>query len=226
MNIFDRINGWIHNVEFSVVNLVSTIAPWLAPLAPAYLSYNHMLNILHFPVEIAISIALVVEMLGLSTISTSLMFWNHNRRYSADKNKVPVIIPIFSFLFYLAIVLTVNVMLEINQTGSAIVWSKAFLTLLTIPAAVTLAVRAMHKEVQEGLKKPKKEVSGNLPKLSENLPPHSLDWRTLDHSDKMNVSTYSVRQVVETYGVSERTARNWKVQAEKYADEYVYSQQK
>lgn len=158
MNIFDRINDWIQSVEFSLVNLVSTVAPWLAPLAPAYLSYYHMRDYLLFPNWVALSIAGVVEMLGLSTISTSLMFWNHNRRYSADKNKVPISVPVFSFLFYLGIVMTVNVMLEVSQTGTAVVLAKALLTLLTVPAAVTLAVRSMHREIREGLKKPARSI--------------------------------------------------------------------
>lgn len=225
-NFFDALNDWIREVEFSLVNLVSTVAPWLAPLAPAYLSFTHMNEFLNFPLWVSFSIAGVVEMLGLSTISTALMFWNHNRRYSADRNKVPISVPIISFLFYLGIVLTVNVLLEINQDGVALVVAKALLTLLTIPAAVTLAVRTMHQELKEGLKAPKKEVSGNLPKVSEILPPHSLDWRNLNHSDRMKVSVCSVKEVVDEFSVSERTARNWKDQATKYAEKYVYSEKK
>lgn len=226
-NFFDALNDWIREVEFSLVNLVSTVAPWLAPLAPAYLSFTHMNKFLDFPLWVSFSIAGVVEMLGLSTISTALMFWNHNRRYSADKNKVPVFVPIISFLFYLGIVLTVNVLLEVNQDGMALVAAKALLTLLTIPAAATLAIRTMHQELKEGLKSPKKEISGNLPKVTDNFPPHSLDWRNLSHEAKLYASSHSVKEIIEEYeGVSERTARNWKDNAIKYANEYVYSEKK
>jgi hypothetical protein len=117
-------------------------------------------------------------------------------------------------------------MLEISPTGSAVIWSKAFLTLLTIPAAITLAVRAMHKEMQEGLKKPKKEVSvGNFPKVSENLPT-SRDWRHVAHDDRMRISTMSLPEVVSTYRISERTARNWKENAVEYAQSFVYGENK
>jgi len=222
LNIFDRINDWIQNVEYSLVNLVSTVAPWLAPLAPAYLSYYHMRDFLEFPVWISLAIAGVVEMLGLSTISTSLDFWNHNRRYSADKNKVPLVIPVFSFFFYLGIVLTVNVMLEINPT--AVVFSKALLTLLTIPAAVTLAVRTMHREIREGLKKPTKKKSGNLPEISGNLPQYK-DWRNVPHDDRMKIATMSPKEITSEYSVSARTARNWQNQAVEYAQEFVYGEE-
>ena len=42
MNVFDAINRWINSVEGSVVNLISAIAPWFAPLAPAYMAYQGM----------------------------------------------------------------------------------------------------------------------------------------------------------------------------------------
>lgn len=223
MNIFDRINKWIEDVEYSVVNVISSIAPWLAPLAPAYLSYFHMRNILEFPVWVSLSIAGVVEMLGLSTISTFLEFWNHNRHYSADKNKVPVLIPVFSFFFYLGIVLTVNVMLEVSPNGNAPIMAKAFLTLLTVPAAATLAVRVMHRDIRDGLKKPLKSHENKIPEISGNLP-RSADWRTVPHQDRMKISTMTPKMISQGYAVSERTARNWKENALEYAQEFVYGE--
>jgi hypothetical protein len=153
-NIFERINNWIQNVEFSLVNFISIVAPWLAPLAPAFLSFKHMREILEYPLWVSLALAGVVEMLGLSTISTTLTFWNHNRRYSADRNKVPLFIPILSFLFYLFVIMAMNVMLEANPSPGTIVIVNALLTLLTIPAALTLAVRTMHQEMITGLKRP------------------------------------------------------------------------
>jgi hypothetical protein len=162
-NIFDQINSWIQDVEYSIVNLVSSIAPWLAPLAPAYMSYSHMQEYLNFPVWVSFSVASVVEMLGLATVSTTLTFWNHNRRYSSHKNRVPITIPILTFLFYLGIVMTVNVLIDAYISGfDVIVLSRALLTLLTVPAAITVSVRNVLKDVQKGLKKPKSERSKNV----------------------------------------------------------------
>lgn len=224
MKFLEWLNDLIQEAEFSIVNLISTVAPWLAPLAPAYMSFNHMIGPLGFPLWVSFSLACVVEMLGLSTISTSLMFWNHNRKYSVEKNKVPVWIPVLSFLFYLTIVLTVNVLMDVNPEADVL--AKLFLTLMTIPAAVTLAVRAMHKDILQKLRKPGKKTSHDLPEISGNLPePAFTDWRLVPHEDRMKISSMSTKQVVEGYGVTERTARNWRKDALVYAHNYVYNQE-
>jgi len=44
--------------------------PWLAPLAPAYMTYRHMVEFLVFPKPIALAIAALVEILGFGTVST------------------------------------------------------------------------------------------------------------------------------------------------------------
>ena len=223
-NVFDRVNSWIRDMEYSIVNLVSSIAPWLAPVIPAYLSYSHMIAFLEFPVWVSFIGAVVVEVLGLTTVHTVINFWNHNRKYSADKNKVPVGISIWTFVFYLGIVLTVNVMSEAAQFGfSVVVVAQALLTLMTIPAAITISIRGVLKEIKDDLKKPRTGGKKNLQQNSKSGEEYS-DWRTLPHDDRMKVSTLSVKQISASYGVPDRTARNWKENAIKHAEQYVYGE--
>lgn len=152
--MFDQLNAAIRNSEASLVNLLSALAPWAAPLAPAYMSFTHMTQTLGYPIPIAWAVAIVVEVLGLSAISTIIAFWSYNRRYKAEYRKAPVWIAISSFVVYLAIVLVVNVVLDASQitdSGLSHAWvtlaAKALLTLLSVPAAVILAVRTQHKEL-------------------------------------------------------------------------------
>ena len=229
-NVFDRINNWIRGIESSVVNMVSSVVPWLAPLPPAYMSYTHMVTSLEFPNWIAITTAGLVEGLGFATISTSVDFWNHNRKYSADKNRVPLFVPVLSFFFYLGVILTMNVLLEWNPTRPVIVLSKAFLTLLTIPGGVTLAVRNMHQNVEYSVSvaKVKRKLGiggkgGKLPQNTENVP-DPRDWRNVAHEDRMKVAAMSPMQISKEYGVTPRTARNWLPKAKLHAENYVYSQ--
>jgi CRP-like cAMP-binding protein len=154
MNVFDRINDSIRNTEASLVNLLSAIAPWGAPLAPAYMAFHGMVDRLGFSLPVALVLAGVIEILGLATVSTAIQFWQHNRRQSAEYRRMPVIVPAGMFAFYLAVVVTVNVLLELpipDQYHIPVI-ARALLTFLSIPAAVTLAIRTQYAELQREIK--------------------------------------------------------------------------
>ena len=140
-NFFDRANRLIQNTEYSAVNLISSIAPWLAPLPVAFMTMTNMSDKLFFPSWISGATAATVEILGISAINTALLFSTHNRRYKADKNRVSLAIPIIAGVVYILIVLTVNVLLETTNPYAPMI-ARALLTLLSVPAALILAVRA------------------------------------------------------------------------------------
>jgi hypothetical protein len=217
LNIFDKANGYIRDTEASVVNLLSAIAPWGAPLAPAFMSYGGMVNTLNFPVWVALIIAGVIEILGLATVHTTIVFWQHNRRYKADMRKMPTALAGSMFGLYLVVILTVNVLMEafISWPGMPIV-ARALLSLLTVPAAITMVIRTQHTELLHEIrgksagklsesssgKKTERKVSENLPQLT--------DWRSLPAEDRLLIRSLNTAQIVQQYGVSERTARNWR----------------
>jgi len=170
VNIFDQANKWVRSTESSFVNLVSAIAPWAAPLAPAYMSYTHMIDYLGFPEWIAMAVALVVEALGLSTINTSVAFWMHNKRYKLDAKRAPVFAAVFSFVSYLLIILTLNVMIEwFPEAREVKIIAKGLLTLLSIPAAITMAIRTQHHDLIQEIYNDKQErkAQKNTPVLYE-----------------------------------------------------------
>lgn len=145
-NIFDRLNFAIRGFEGSLVNFLSTITPWLAPLIPAYMTYIHVKTYLDFPEWVAWAAGITVEFLGLTTVSTTLTFWTHNQRYKQGVKRVPVIIPLFTFVFYLFTIITINVLLDVYQ-DRAVIAVRALLTLLSVPAAVIIATRRQHGEI-------------------------------------------------------------------------------
>lgn len=150
-NVFDSINNWIRGTESSIVNFLSAIAPWGAPLPAAYMSYQHMMGILHFENWVAFPAAAVIEILGFSTVSTAMSFWVHNQRNKDGKDKAPIWVVLVAFAFYLGIVITMNVAIDAN-TGTeneklAIIIVRALLTLMSIPAALVMAVRTQHNEL-------------------------------------------------------------------------------
>jgi hypothetical protein len=147
-NFFDKLNDGIRNVETSFVNFISAVAPWMAPLSPAYMTYDHAVKALGFPVWVALPVAIVVEILGFSAISTFVTFWFFNRRNKAEVKKAPTGWVIFAFIFYLALIVTSNILLDAYHNAE---WAKtavrALFTLQTIPAAVIVVARAGHKSL-------------------------------------------------------------------------------
>jgi hypothetical protein len=148
MNGFEKINEWIRGTETSFVNLISAIAPWLAPVAPAYMTFEHAVGTLNFPLWVAVPVAIVVEILGFSAVSTLMTFLFFNRRNRANAKKAPTEWVLFAFAFYLALILTSNVVLDASHNSeNAIIVVKALYTLQTIPAATIVLARVGHKQL-------------------------------------------------------------------------------
>jgi hypothetical protein len=68
----------IGHFEAVAIDTVSALAPWLAPIIPAFLTYTHMQGSLNYPQWVAFVGALVVEFIGLAAIYTATQFWDYN----------------------------------------------------------------------------------------------------------------------------------------------------
>lgn len=128
--------------ENLLIDIVASYSPWIAPLVPAYMTYQNMVTHLEFPIWAAWSAAICVETLGLSSIQTAVSFWQWNDAKQKADPKAPVVLAILTGGFYLATVLTVNAMLD-NSPGVYRL-SKALLSSLSVCAGVILALRAGH----------------------------------------------------------------------------------
>lgn len=148
MNLFDRINHAIRGLESNLVNAVSALAPWGAPLVPAMLTFWNTSENLGFPYWLAFTSAFVVEALGLSSVRTTLDFIAHNRRYKASYKRMPIIWPVLAFAFYLVLILSVNVSLDWYAMTPQQLIALGGLTLMTIPAALILGVRSLHADLE------------------------------------------------------------------------------
>lgn len=146
-NFFDKATRWVNSFEDSFVNFVSVVIPWMVPLIPAYILYTHLRTDLGWDRFWAFIAGAVVEGLGLATVNTYFRFERHNRRYRDQKNKMPVWVVILAYLWYLAIVLFVNVVFDIRAgvDWTRIVAILAFST-LSLPASALISVRGMFSE--------------------------------------------------------------------------------
>lgn len=215
MNFFDKLNSWIRGTEASLVNFLSAFVPWLAPLAPAYLSYRHMTEDLGFPIWVSLAVAFVVEGLGLSTVSTAMAFWSHNKKYTSDQRRAPVIVPVAAFTMYLVTIVTLNVLMEVAKipaVGWDVQWVRVgayfLLAMLSVPAAVTLATRTQHKELIDGMAREREERKEERARANKSEQNRSTDVRP-------NMDTeHSKTQAVYDWLTVTNRERHWKSEAE------------
>jgi hypothetical protein len=229
-DFFDRLNNWIRNTESSIVNFLSSFAPWLAPIIPAYMTYSHASGVLEFPIAVAVPAALVVEILGFSAVSTFLAFWFYNRRNVAGTKRAPIEVVIIAFVFYLALIVVSNVLLDATKgtewSGWAVVAVRALYTLQTIPAALIVAVRTQHRELLSEIAKEKLEkLSSKQVELSKNVPEDDgknlesskkvPDWRrqNFTHEQKQTMAGWTpdqMRSYAMESGFTYKTLSNWR----------------
>lgn len=161
---FVALKALIAYLESSAIDLVSATTPWLAPVIPASQTYLHAINSLKYSEPIAFVAALAVEFLGLAAVSTAVEFWNYNDALSArkaarvqllkgeDKKRAkerrvvgaPFKLAAGSGLFYIAVILTVNVLLDWGKPFPQVA-ANVLLSLLAVPAAVIIAIRSQHR---------------------------------------------------------------------------------
>ncbi len=207
-NVFDKFNGWIDNTEGSIINFLTAIAPWGAPTPPAYMTYVHSMGVLNFPPAIAFIVAMVVEILGLATVSTGIKFWKYNQKNkrSSEYRRAPVEVVIGAFFFYLSVIILSNVVLDATgyfwpqYTNWAIVGVKALFTLLTVPAALIISVRQQHRDVLDEIQQAR-ELKPQIPVVVETSKtfrtgrPSILKDKVFDYMDRI----YGEEKRVPTY---------------------------
>lgn len=154
--------------EQNLIDNVARFVPWLAPGIPAAFAYINSTNVLLVEWYIAVLIALTVEGLGLASVHTALSLVEYTKTHSKNQPKAESYIMIGMALFYLAIVVMVNIILDLQHPIQIII-AKALLSLVSIPAAVTLSIRQLHKTrlANEAEHKAEKTAQGKLGALTK-----------------------------------------------------------
>lgn len=152
-NLFSFLADVLNGAERSFLDLLSVAVPYAVPVIPAYLTYFHTMKQMGFPDWVAGTAAFVVEVLGLASVSTAIRFWRHNQRYKNAINKAPFKLAIAVYVFYIIIVITVNVILEIvaAERGGWIILSIALFSLLSFPSGVLISIRTQYGEMLEDI---------------------------------------------------------------------------
>lgn len=149
--IFGTIHGIALVFEGTAIETAAALLPWLTPLAPASIVYGRLIEKFGFASWQSFVTALVLEGLGLASIHTTLLFWNHNRKYTSEKNHVPLWIPVAVFIFYLIALVSISTLSEFpidrNDPNSIIRIIVIFcISLLSAPGLIIVGVRSLHKD--------------------------------------------------------------------------------
>ncbi len=146
---FSWFSETINGAERSVLDALSSIVPYTTASIPAYLTYVHTSTQMDFPNYIAVLAAFTVEVLGVTSVSTAIRFWQWNKNH--QKDTAPFWLAFLTYVFYIVITLSVNVILEIYTAVRApsVIWAIGLFSLLSIPSGVLISVRAQFGEMLE-----------------------------------------------------------------------------
>jgi hypothetical protein len=172
---FTFVSELIGGAENSFLDLLCMVVPYAVPIIPAYLTYQHTIDLMNFPQWVAFTTAFVVETLGMASVATAIKFWGYNRHYKRIENKAPLGLAVSVYVVYVVIVVMVNVILEIvsaTRTG-AVITAIGMFSLLSFPSSVLVAIRAQFREILIA----KKEAKENPKQPKEYRPKHASDHR-------------------------------------------------
>jgi hypothetical protein len=105
----DVVFDWFSSI---VGNIASNIAPLLAGILPAYMTWHHIDTVLQYPEWVAWAGAGLVEFLGLGAGQEIMEVWSHNRKYKDAKAKMPFLNSGAAAAWYILIMVVFNVILE------------------------------------------------------------------------------------------------------------------
>ncbi len=150
-SFFSMVSETINGGERAFLDALSAIVPYTTAGIPAYLTYDHTYNQMGFPLYIAVLSAFTVEVLGVTSVSTAIRFFQWNKNHTNEKDKAPFWLAVATYAFYILITLSVNVILEVfaGDRSPAVIWAIGLFSLLSLPSGVLISVRAQFGEMLE-----------------------------------------------------------------------------
>jgi hypothetical protein len=137
----------MENNEKSLVKLIARLSPWLAPLPSGYFVARASISHLDLPLIIGISIGIIIEFLGISSVHTWLWLadWNSNKRKSDPE--APTEVAVFLGAIYLCATVGLTVVLEVVPALST--YSPILFPALAIVGAINLVLISQqeHREL-------------------------------------------------------------------------------
>lgn len=145
----DKVRESFSEIENSLVDGIASIGPWITPLPSAVLVANAVVKDLHWIPALGWVTAAIIESLGLTTVSTSLLLWDYNVSKRKTDPGAPFLLAASLVGVYLVSTIGLTVFLDIfPELGR---YAPALFPLLALVGAVNLALRSGHRRRLSGI---------------------------------------------------------------------------
>lgn len=164
----------LDNAERLAIVIVSRIAPWAAPLAPAYLVARATAEHFDAPVYVAVAVAVTVEAVGIAATHITMEMYQYNQTRRKSDPRAPFDVGLAASVSYFFIGITLTVLLELFP--ELIIVAPASFFLLAVVAYVTLALMSGHARRLESIREVKAEQREKRNKSGTEAEPSSGSW--------------------------------------------------
>jgi hypothetical protein len=145
----NKVRDSISEIENGLVDGIAAIGPWITPLPSAVLVANAVVKDLHWIPALGWITAVIIESLGLTTVSTSLLLWDYNVGKRKTDPGAPFLLAASLVGVYLFSAIGLTVFLDIfPELGR---YAPALFPLLALVGAVNLALRSGHRRRLSGI---------------------------------------------------------------------------
>ena len=145
----------IDNAERLAIVIVSRIAPWAAPLAPAYLVARATADHFRAPIAVAVAVAVTVEAVGIASTHITMEMHQYNQTRRKSDPEAPFSVGMLASISYFFIGITLTVLLELFP--EMIIVAPAAFFLLAVVAYITLALMSGHARRLEAIRQQKEQ---------------------------------------------------------------------
>ena len=102
----------INKLEAGALEIMSAVAPWLAPIPSAYLVGKAVTSELGWHISIGIIAAVAVEAVGIVSITNSLRLYEWNQTKRKSDPAAPIWLAYAAVFVYFAVTILLTVLLE------------------------------------------------------------------------------------------------------------------
>ncbi|MCX6054797.1 MAG: winged helix-turn-helix domain-containing protein [Chloroflexi bacterium] len=145
----NKVRDSFSEIENGLVDGIAAIGPWITPLPSAVLVANAVVKDLHWIPALGWVTAAIIESLGLTTVSTSLLLWDFNASKRKNDPGAPFLLAASLVGVYLVSTIGLTVFLDIfPELGR---YAPALFPLLALVGAINLALRSGHRRRLSGI---------------------------------------------------------------------------
>ena len=144
-----RFRETLSEIETNLTDGIAAFGPWITPIPSAVLVANATVKDLHWSMEMGWVAAAIIESLGLTTVSTSLLLWEYNAGKRKTDPNAPFLLAASLVVVYLVSTIGLTVLLDIFPNLAR--YAPALFPILALVGAVNLALRSGHRRRLAGI---------------------------------------------------------------------------